>query len=437
MQCFLVIVEAFSNIDIEEELTTCLCMVIALLALISFRKSKLKKSGKLFKQFELHADQGETSECDAGAYNNKHYVQTDKALRTAFEQEDYWKVLKCWKELKHFHKSSIHLSMIIRSMRFCNKGAYFIATELKDFFKTHPQEGSIGLINDLLEPLSRRPEDAQLVELLGRMPPSINLSKDSRTYEILLTMHAANRNLDKAQEMMVEMKTKEIVFTPRATVAIMTMGLQMGDSGVVLNALIKLQPSWDERSTWAVSMFAVERHKTNILMQIVTLACQEQKVCDLSMALDGMIVPEEVLDALLSKLSLLSDIELGKPIAALDKSGQNLKTNPIYIILVGCLKRRSNSHVMMKSSPPWKLKKLEDDKSSSSTSDGSRSDSDEDIDSSSSRSMTKSLAPWRVKQSERAGSSASTSEGSRSDSEEESHFGPSFSPVLGLVELSF
>jgi len=433
MQPLLIIADTLRNIEIEEELVTFLCSVIALFIFISFRNGKIKKSGKLFKHVEINAGEDNANECDAGAHNDKYYVNMDKAFQTAFENEDYWQALKCWRQLKHFNQSSIHLPIIIRAMRFCNKGAYFIVTELKDFFKAHPQECSIGFINDLLEPLARRSEDVQIVDLLVRMIPSINLTKDSRTYEIMLTMRAANGNFAKMQEVMGEMKIQDIAFTPRATVAVMTMGLQMGNADVVLKAFMKLKASWDERDTWSVSMFALTCHKANVLMQVVTLACQKGKVCELAAALEGMTIPEKVLGALQSKLSLLEDTELAASIAVLENSGRSIKADPIYTTLIGC----SNSRLLLKSLPPWTAPTSKVADLNSSTSEGLSSDSEQVVErwssESSSCSMSKSLAPLKVKKFEHAGSSASTSEGSRSDSEEELSFGHCMRAPPGLA----
>merc|ERR1719271_924405 len=165
---------------------------------------------------------------------------------------------------------------------------------------------------------------------------------------------------------MTEMKTKEVAFTPRATVAIMTMGLKTGEADVVLEAFLKLKPAWDDRDTWAVSMFALERHKTSILMEVVKVACQKGKAVEISDAISDMKVPEEVSKAL-------------KWQAALQKA-QDL---------------------------------------SSSASEGSGSDSDEEIERTGSNSSIKKSHKF-----DRADSNASTrtdsaSEGSRSDSEEE------------------
>jgi len=406
---------------------TFLCSVIAFLILISFRNRKVKKGGKLFKQIEISADDGcAAAQSDAGAHDDKYYIKVDKALRSAFENEDYWQVLKCWWQLKQFKQSTIHLPMIIRAMRFCNKGGYFIATELKEFFKAHPKECTIGLVNDLLEPLARRSDDAQLVELLVRIISSINLTKDSRTYEIMLTMHAASGNLVKTQEVVAEMNTNGVVFTPRATVAVLAMGLQASNADVALKAFIKLKPSWDERDTWPVSMFALERHKTSVMSQVVTLACQKLKVCELSAAFDSMTVPEEVLSALLSQISLLSDDGLALSIQVLEQSGKSHEADPIYNTLIGCSSARSR----MKSEELDRLLQIDRLLELSSCSPPWKNKSPEVVHA---VSMPKALAPWRMKKLERTDSDASTSEGSRSDSEEECSVGVCARPPPGLA----
>lgn len=362
----------FAAIDIEAELTLFLCSSLAFFILVSFRNSKVKRSGKSRKSIMPEEVLDPVTEFTPAveSKNDSRYLQLDKDVQAAFEAEDYWQVLTCWNELKYFHQSSIHLPMIIRAMRSCNKGAFFVMAELRTFFKANPQARSIGLINDLLEPLSRSVDEAQLVDHLVRMIPSINLHKNSRTYEILLTMHAANGNLLRAQEIVAEMKTKEISFTPRAAVAVMTMGLQAGDVDAVLKAFVKLKASWDVRGTWAVSTFAVERHKKSILMQIATLACGRQKVCELSFALDGMAVPEEVIDILEIKLSCFSDVDLATAIAVLKKSGRVLKADPIYNTLVRCLSSRSKK---MTRSVRGRCSADSD----ASTSEGSRSESED------------------------------------------------------------
>lgn len=365
------ITETLSNVDFDAEFTMFLCSVIAFFVLMIIRNNWRNQNGKYLKHVAHKAEQA-TTKCNAHSDDDDaSYAEIDAALQAAFENEDFWQVLKCWGDLKYLPQSAIHLPMVIRAMRSCNKGAYFIVGELKNFFKTHPTMLTVGFINDLLDPLTKRAGDAQLVDLLVKWITSLNLEKDVRTYEILLTMHASNKNITKAQEIVAEMQSKEVKFSPCATASVLNMGLQMSNFDVVLKAFSKLKPSWDVRSTWAaVSMFAVEGHKASVLTQIVSLACQKSKLAELSPALVGMIVPEEVLDALQAKIGLMDDIEVASNIALLEQSGKNLKVDAIYNTLSTCSKSRS------KASAPWRARKRSVD-SDASTSEGSRSDSDD------------------------------------------------------------
>lgn len=343
MQSLLFIGEVLSNLDADVELTTFLCSFIVFFILKSMRSRYVANNAKITKLTSFVAED------EPDFLDDEQYGQVEKAFENAFEEEDSWQALKQWSQLKHYEKSSIHLPMMIRAMRSCNKGPYFISTEIKIFLKAHPQIANIGLINDLLEPIARRPDEAQLADLIARMIPSIKLTKDPRTYEILLTMHVANRNHEKAQEVMVEMKSQQISFTPCATVAVLTIGLQTRNFDLVLKAFAKLKASWDIRSTWAVSLFSLESHKTNTLKEIVELAHEAQKMGDLLPAMIGMTLPEEVLALIRAKLSLLSDVDIATMFALLQKTCSSVTDDAIYKTVVDYLKLQEE-----KALPPWK-----------------------------------------------------------------------------------
>jgi pentatricopeptide repeat protein len=178
-------------------------------------------------------------------------------------------------------------------MQCCNKSPHFVASELRDYLRLHPRQRSIGLVNDVLDPLARRLDDSPLVDLIVGMLPSVNITRDARTYEILLTMHAAKQNAAKAKEVMEEMRVSGISFTPCALAAVLTMALQLNNLDMSLKAFTKLKASWDVRSTWAVSPFALQRHKARLLAQLVELACREHKLCEVIPLLKDMNLPGE------------------------------------------------------------------------------------------------------------------------------------------------
>jgi len=366
--------DIFSAMDIDSEMTLFLSSFVAYVILQQLRKNYLSGKGNSPKQ--MHSDPDENQIQDAPENreaDNARYAQIDKALRVAFDSEDYEQVLKCWNAIKRFSQCpSAHLLQMVKAMQCCNKGAHFIVMELREFFKAHPKSIDICVINDILEPLARRLDDAQLVGLIVRMLPSINIVRDTRTYEALLAMHVARKDHVKAQEVLKDMKNSKVEFTPCAFVAVLTIAMQLKNFDAVLKTFKELKPSWEVRSTWAVSPFALQRHKTSIMTQIVELACQQRKLHQLLPALEGMAVPEEVASIVQAECSAWTDIELGTMMKLLQKTGHTSQSNFMQM-LKKCLDTRSN---------PSKAHR--EAASDASTSEGSRSDSEGDEETSNS-----------------------------------------------------
>jgi hypothetical protein len=384
MQYLFTIAEMITSMDINVEIMMFLCSVVLYFVLQSVRKPHMERKDKNANFLSASDTTKPRAEADAKQKvsnpdtstkistegRNTHYAQIDKALHIAFEAEDYWQVLKCWNALKKFDQCPSHIErpcvnvlQLVKSMQCCNKDAHFIVGEVRQYFKAYPRKRNIGNFNDLLEPLARRLDDSQLVDLISCMLPSINLVKDSRTYEILLTMHVAKRNLPRAEDIIAEMRANEAAFTPCATVAVMTMALQVGNLDLVLKAFKKLKVSWDVRSTWAVSPFALQGHKTRILTEIVDLACRNRKLGEVLPMLEGMTVPEQALKVVGVECASLGNIELVTMFKLLAKSGQAQ--------FMDCLDSRSKALVL---STTKTVEACSDD---ASTSEGSRSDSEE------------------------------------------------------------
>merc|ERR1719379_2783069 len=123
MQSVEMLQDMIHQIDIEEEFTVFLCSLIAFLILVSFRNQHMSKTGKTPKHIKVNEEVVHAPLRQRQAQDEKVFGEVEKDLRMAFEDENYWQVLKCWQKLKHFHQSSIHLPMIIRAMQSCNKGA--------------------------------------------------------------------------------------------------------------------------------------------------------------------------------------------------------------------------------------------------------------------------------------------------------------------------
>jgi len=308
-QLLVLFTEILSTIDIDMEIMIFISSVMLFFFMQSLRKSYMATNftkrttvcEKGIAEKPAEEDANESTSCK----QNARHAQIDKALQAAFEAEDYWQVLECWNALKRFRECPpIHISQIVKSMQCCNQGARVIVAELRNYFKTYSKKRDISVVNDILEPLARRLDDSELVNSIVSMLPSIYLTKDSRTYEILLTMYVAQHNMTKAQDVIAEMRKHKVAFTPCATVAVMTIALQLKDFDIALKAFSTLQAFWDVRSTWAVSPFALQRHKNNIVAQIVDLARQKHKLREVLSILEGMAVPEAVVNAVHAEVQM-------------------------------------------------------------------------------------------------------------------------------------
>lgn len=364
-------VEVVADLGIDVEIVVFLCSLILYFILHKSRKAqqskrqelKAKSMGK--PQNESDASEGICQSSEARTERDEldaRYAQIEKNMHLAFESEDLFQALRCWYAMKKFKQCSPrYLSQIIKTMQSCNKTDEFIVMELRDYLLRHQKQRTRAIVNDVLEPLARQLDSPHLVKAIVDMSTGLKIYKDSRTYEILLTMYSAKQDAKASQELIEEMTSQGIEFTPCALVAVMTMALQLGKLDVALKAFVKLKASWDVRSTWAVSPFALQQHKADTLTKLVELSCRKRKLADVLPLLEDMAVPEQVTTIVTQALATLSDVEvtLMSKVMGDSKSSRFAK----------CLDTRSKALLRSRQA------KVDSD---ASTSEGSRSDSEDD-----------------------------------------------------------
>merc|ERR1719324_659323 len=154
---------------------------------------------------------------------------TNALLRSAAEKKDYDRVMQCWQVLKASDDLAVaQFCEVVAAMKHCGKSSTFVAEQVQSLFTEHPGQKDMTFINDLLEFLSQYSE-CYLADLVANMLPSINLAKDSRSFEILFTMHATRGSSVKVQRLLSEMKAAHVESTPRTTVAMLKFALQTND----------------------------------------------------------------------------------------------------------------------------------------------------------------------------------------------------------------
>jgi len=378
MQPIAIFKEVVAVLGIDVEIVIFLCSLVVYFILKEMRKphqSKKAKCGAVApkQQNEPVAKEGgykipETQ--DERDELNARFAQIEKNLHLAFESEDLFQALRCWYAMKKFKQCSPrYLSQIIKTMQSCNKTDEFIVMELRDYLWKHPRQRTPATLNDVLEPLARQLDYSELVNSIIEMASILDINKDARTYEILLTMYVAKQEAKKAQELITEMNAIDVEFTPCALVAVMTMALQLGKLDVALKAFRKLKASWDVRSTWAVSPFALQRHKANTLKSLLELASRKRRLVEMLLLLENMTLPEEVMTLVNKEFTSLSDIEATSMCKVLAESSECNGTGSNSNKFMKCLEARSKA-----------LRRLRQARvdSDASTSEGSRSDSEDD-----------------------------------------------------------
>jgi hypothetical protein len=157
---------------------------------------------------------------------SQNFESADANLRRAAENSNHRAVLKLWNALKQFDQvPSVRLPQIVESMQFGKKDGQFIVRELKAFFKKHPRECNLNVVNDIFETLGKR-LDSQFMGLIMEMLPSIDLKPNQRTYEIFLTMHSTTRSFPDVHRLVNEMSENGVELTVQATLAVIKSAMQ-------------------------------------------------------------------------------------------------------------------------------------------------------------------------------------------------------------------
>jgi len=271
--------------------------------------------------------------------NPKNFDDVDAALRRAVEAGDHRAVVKAWGALKNFDGTpSVQLSQVVESMQTLKKDAQSIVRELRAFFQKHPQQREMRVINDILATLGNR-LDSDLMNLIVDSLPSLELKKDQRTYEIYLAMHATTRSFAEVQKLLLEMQEGNIELSTKASLAVIKASLQNHNFDEALRYFSELKEAWDPSTPWTVP-----RH---IMAQLAELACKEQRLVEFSTQIEGLPVPEEAFNTMLSECIRSGDSELTRTTEALARAAQTPLPDSTYSLLIKAFASR-----------PWRMKAI-------------------------------------------------------------------------------
>lgn len=154
---------------------------------------------------------------------NMDVIQALECSTSAYNRSDHRTVLRCWNQLKRSHDiPASHLARVVESLQRFKKDSTTILEEVHGFLGANIGMCDIVYINELLEPLAES-LDSEVVNGIVNYMPTLGIKPDKTTYELLIKMHFATRNLDQVSDLCKQMRTDNIVpSTPTSLVFLKT-----------------------------------------------------------------------------------------------------------------------------------------------------------------------------------------------------------------------
>jgi len=196
-----------------------------------------------------------------------------QSSKTASDNNDPKIVMKNWNVIKRADKlPSVSLAQVVESMQRLKREPVTIVRELKTFITKHASELDMACINELLEYLARRMDSTLMDSIVGILD-AVGLPRDSRSYEIFLSMHFAFRDFQAVQQVVAEMLKKGIEFNSRSLMVIIKTKIITGRLQEARAYFRELKPSLIASTPSSAP--------SRIVSQLVDLACKEHQLKEL------------------------------------------------------------------------------------------------------------------------------------------------------------
>jgi pentatricopeptide repeat protein len=296
-----------------------------------------KSASKKFKVKVAHAEESDklinvspSGRPCKSTFNSAADVEV--SLHAAINSDEHSVVLQCWEAAKQFDLPAAvaHFPKVAASMQRCKKDSAFISRELRMVFNKYPNHCNISLINDLLEPLSHR-FDTQLMERIVQELPAFGLTKNAKTYEILLAAQLSMRNCEGVKTLAAEMRDNGTPFTARALVVIIKVALRTSDFEGAVQCFRELKANWSNKGESAESPPQAPCH---IVSQLVDLACKEHQLQRFLPELKGAPITEEAVNTMLAECSHLRDVESARSVEVLAREQGAPLSDATYALIL-------------------------------------------------------------------------------------------------------
>jgi pentatricopeptide repeat protein len=319
--------------------TELLLFVVAVVAYFALFMQRTPKSARSpLKNYKVKVLQTECSDqdypADTDAKSNnvdpEECAKLTKALAAAFENGDFRSVLRYWNTMKKSEKMpDVSLPHVVESMQRFKKDTPFILKELRGFLIKFSAERDMTCINDLLESLAKR-LDSDLMEKIAEMLPSVNLEMDERSYEAFLNMYFTTRAFQEVVALVSQMKEKHVAFTPRASMVVIKTALKTNSFEDAVQHFREMKSAWSAKSLSSTASTA----PTQIVSQLVELACAEHKLSELIVELAGMPISQEALNVMLLECVRQKDRMLTTEVEKLGREQEFCFTDATYGLLI-------------------------------------------------------------------------------------------------------
>jgi pentatricopeptide repeat protein len=189
----------------------------------------------------------------------------------AYERGDHRTVLRLWNTLRRCDQvPAAHLAQVLESMQRFKKDSNMILGEVQNYLNRNQSVCDITYINKLLEPLAKS-LDTEVVDGLFEYLPSMRLSADSVTYEILIQMYFTTRSFDQVRELSKEMTLQKVPATSKTSLVMLKTALSLGK----LDDAIRWYKEVTSTTSKLPSISQAPRH---LSVQLAELACREHRL---------------------------------------------------------------------------------------------------------------------------------------------------------------
>lgn len=237
-----------------------------------------------------------------------------RAFQAAHNTGDHRHVIRCWSAMKKFDNvPTVSLLHVIESMQRIKKDPAQVVRELKAFCNKYPAECNVETINDVLESLARR-QDAESAEKVTELLPSLSISPDEKTFEILLGLSFTTRNFREVHRLIAKMKSLTIGLTTRATVTVIKTALKTGDVGGAMGYFDTLKSAWQGCKEKGGTLSGAPKQ---IVYQLVEMVCKEHQLVEFVPMLVDVPLTEEIVAVMLMEAARQKDLQLAKKVEEL------------------------------------------------------------------------------------------------------------------------